>query len=251
MGVPLAPAGAPTLYASPIAAPVSPAGGPTPPPYHAYRNPSAGSSQLAASTRAPRSGRLGLVVILLALAVGGMSAYFIATSEDIGGDDLATGTLAGQSAGNQPDSVSQAGTRSGATAGSGSESGSSPGSTAGSASKSGSDSGSSPGSDSGSTPLETMGEVDEETNRRPTALVTIRINSLPKGAAVIRRRDGVRLGETPYTYETEPQSGSIAFVLRHKGYLDEQVSVPGNRSSDRTVPLTRSRGADRAPSIHD
>jgi hypothetical protein len=262
MVVPSAPAGAPTLFAPAV----SPAGGPPPPPYHAYRDPSAGGAQLGTVTRAPRSGKLGLIVILLALAVGGMSAYFIATSEDISGsDDLTTGSLAGQPAGNPPDSSSQSGSASGSTAGSVSESGSTSqsgpasgstsGSTAGSVSEPGSgstsDSSSESGSDSGSTPLETMGEVDDETNRRPTALVTIRINSLPKGASVIRRSDGVRLGETPYTYEVEPQGGSIAFVLRHKGYRDEQVSVPGNRSSDRTVPLTRSTGADRAPSIHD
>jgi hypothetical protein len=91
---------------------------------------------------------------------------------------------------------------------------------------------------------------DEETNRKPTALVTIRIDSLPRGAQVVRKSDGVRLGETPFTYETEPQKGSISFVLRHKGYREELVTVPGNRSAERKIPLTRGDGKDRAPTIH-
>jgi len=94
-------------------------------------------------------------------------------------------------------------------------------------------------------------EPDVETNRRPAALVTLHIDSLPRGAQVIRKADNVRLGETPFTYQTEPQGGSVTFVLRHKGYRDEVVTVPANRSVDRKVPLTRSNGPDRAPSIHD
>ena len=77
------------------------------------------------------------------------------------------------------------------------------------------------------------------------------VDSLPRGAQVIRKGDNVRLGETPFTYQTEPQAGSVTFVLRHKGYRDEVVTVPANRSVDRKVPLTRSAGPDRAPSIHD
>ena len=67
---------------------------------------------------------------------------------------------------------------------------------------------------------------DSETRRRPVALITLQIDSLPRGAAVIRKKDGVRLGETPFTYETEPQGGSIAIILRHKGYRDEHVLCP-------------------------
>ena len=54
-----------------------------------------------------------------------------------------------------------------------------------------------------------------------------------------------------WCYQTEPQPGSVTFVLRHKGYREEVVTVPANRSVDRKVPLTRSAGPDRAPSIHD
>jgi len=93
--------------------------------------------------------------------------------------------------------------------------------------------------------------VDAETNRRPTALITFQIDSLPHGAQVIRKADGVRLGETPFTYQTEPQKGSIAIILRHKGYRDEMVVLPGNRSAERRIPLTRSDGSDRAPSLSD
>ncbi|HWM84317.1 MAG TPA: protein kinase [Kofleriaceae bacterium] len=92
---------------------------------------------------------------------------------------------------------------------------------------------------------------DAETNRRPVALITLQIDSLPRGASVIRKSDGVRLGETPFTYQTEPQRRSIAVVLRHKGYRDEVVTLPGNRSAERRVPLTRTDGAGRAPSLKD
>jgi hypothetical protein len=92
---------------------------------------------------------------------------------------------------------------------------------------------------------------DKETRRRPAALITLQIDSLPRGAAVIRKSDGVRLGETPFTYQTEPQRSQIAVILRHRGYRDELVTLPGNRSSDRRVPLTRSGGRDRAPSLQD
>ncbi|HYU14447.1 MAG TPA: hypothetical protein VEL05_00180, partial [Candidatus Acidoferrum sp.] len=92
---------------------------------------------------------------------------------------------------------------------------------------------------------------DAETNRRPTALITLQVDSLPRGAIVIRQRDGVRLGETPFTYQTEPQKAPVAIILRHKGYRDEVVNLPGNRSAERRIPLTRSDGPDRAPSLKD
>jgi hypothetical protein len=100
-------------------------------------------------------------------------------------------------------------------------------------------------------PVEDEPAKDSETRRRPVSLITLQIDSLPRGAAVIRKKDGVRLGETPFTYETEPQSSPISVILRHKGYRDEHVSLPGNRSADRRIPLTRSRGSDRAPSLKD
>ena len=79
----------------------------------------------------------------------------------------------------------------------------------------------------------------------------MQIDSLPRGAAVIRKRDGVRLGETPFTYQTEPQRSPISIILRHRGYRDELVTLPGNRSADRRVALTRTDGRDRAPSLKD
>jgi hypothetical protein len=100
-------------------------------------------------------------------------------------------------------------------------------------------------------PVDDKPAKDSETRRRPVSLITLQIDSLPRGAAVIRKKDGVRLGETPFTYETEPQSSPISVILRHKGYRDEHVSLPGNRSADRRIPLTRSRGSDRAPSLKD
>jgi hypothetical protein len=40
-------------------------------------------------------------------------------------------------------------------------------------------------------------------------------------------------------------------VLRHKGYRDEVLVLPGNRSAERRVPLIRTDGPGRAPTIKD
>jgi len=83
------------------------------------------------------------------------------------------------------------------------------------------------------------------------ALITLQIDSLPRGALVVRKSDGARLGETPFTYQIEPQKASVSVILRHKGYRDEVLILPGNRSAERRVPLIRTEGRDRAPSLKD
>ena len=228
--------------------------------------------------RRGKSGRLGLIVVILAILAGGASAYFIATSEDFGDGGKAATTSGGQAAaGTAGDSAGKtaAGSAGGAgmAAGANGAGASGAGATQATAADAGAAAAAAAGADAGTGMASAAGTsadageeevlvespeanggsgpVDPETNRRPTALVTIQIDSLPRGAAVIRRVDGVKLGETPFTYQTEPQGGSIALILRHKGYRDEVVNVPGNRSSERKVPLSRSRGADRAPDIHD
>jgi serine/threonine protein kinase len=283
--VPPVPYDAPTMYDQP-----------RPPPFDfPPRPPEREPSTLSSAAGAPmmmhpvaprRSGKLGALVVGIAIAAGGASAYFIATSDDLGGgaeegETMAAGDPAGGKAGaatataadpkevapgtspppaqdaapaaagaTPPDDKAGTGTGETAEAGKGSgevaEAGKGSGETAAPGGKGSGETAAPGGKGSG----ESAGE-DVETNRRPAALVTLQIDSLPRGAQVIRKADNVRLGETPFTYQTEPQGGSVTFVLRHKGYRDEVVTVPANRSVDRKVPLTRSSGPDRAPSIHD
>ena len=275
--VPPIPADAPTMYDQP-----------RPPPFDlSPRPPEREPSTLSAAAGAPmmlqqvaprRSGKLGALVVAIAIAAGGASAYFIATSDDLGDSEGGSedGPAAGEAAGKPAASLSaqgkveesttpqpsaQAGdpkatgtpgdAKGAATEGDPPGGATVPGELPGGASAAGDPPG------GATTPATTPGAAgaqpgeDVETNRRPAALVTLQIDSLPRGAQVIRKGDNVRLGETPFTYQTEPQAGSVTFVLRHKGYRDEVVTVPANRSVDRKVPLTRSSGPDRAPSIHD
>jgi serine/threonine protein kinase len=225
---------------------------------------------------------LGVVVVVVALAAGVVSAYFIATADDLDGDEAKTAaaTIDAGAGGAAVGPVIDAG---GTVAVRAMDAGAAVGDAAAVATTAidaaavavapstpdaatavaiadpqhlddgTTTTGKDPVSDPDSTTTTTTGTtstVDDETRRRPAALVTLRIDSLPRGAQVIRKADGVRLGETPYEYESEPQAGSVSFILRHKGYVDEVVTMPANRSSDRKLPLTRTTGADRAPTIH-
>ncbi len=86
-----------------------------------------------------------------------------------------------------------------------------------------------PGSDA---LLRANGEVD-----RPAGLVTLTLESEPTGATVVRKRDRIRLGVTPYTYEAEDEFGTIVFVLEMEGYRSTSVSMPANRDGIRQVNL--------------
>jgi serine/threonine-protein kinase len=289
-GVPPISSNAPTLYDQPRPPPLDL--GPRPP----EREPStlssaAGAPMMMQPVAARRSGKLGALVVGIAIAAGGASAYFIATSDDLGGgdeeggdkvassetgdkqeaattqpkvDEAATQTPGATAAADAAPSGSGAQPPGGQTAPPGGDKVPPGGETAPPGGQTAPPGGDKvppggdkvpPGGDKVSPPPDPKGAggsgEDAETNRRPAALVTLQIDSLPRGAQVIRKGDNVRLGETPFTYQTEPQAGSVTFVLRHKGYRDEVVTVPANRSVDRKVPLTRSAGPDRAPSIHD
>jgi hypothetical protein len=237
---------APTMYDQPRPPPIDLGFRPPPP----EREPStlsaaAGAPMMLQQVAPRRSGKLGALVVGIAIAAGGASAYFIATSDDLGDDGGGDGNEPRVAASQQPANpaaapVAQPKVDDSQPAAQGVPAAAADAAPAAEASP-------------GEQPVKETGpaQADEETNRRPAALVTLHIDSLPRGALVIRKADNVRLGETPFTYQTEPQAGSVAFVLRHKGYRDEVVTVPANRSVDRKVPLTRSNGPDRAPSIHD
>ena len=102
-----------------------------------------------------------------------------------------------------------------------------------------------PSSDAGNesgAPLRANGAVD-----RPTGLVSLSIETEPPGAAVIRQRDGVRLGTTPYLYEIEAAPGQIAFVLQLEGYRSTSLSLPSDRDSIRQLVLLPGKGGAVIP----
>jgi serine/threonine protein kinase len=71
------------------------------------------------------------------------------------------------------------------------------------------------------------------------AKVTLRITSVPLGAAVYRVSDGVELGTTPFSQAVEPVSGVMRFVLKLRSYDDGQVVLPTDRDGERAVVLRR------------
>ncbi len=90
--------------------------------------------------------------------------------------------------------------------------------------------------------LRENGEID-----RPAGLISLAIESEPEGATVIRKRDGVRLGMTPYRYETEAARGEVAFLLKLEGYRTTSVSMPGDKDSVRQVMLLPGSGGAVVP----
>ncbi len=92
--------------------------------------------------------------------------------------------------------------------------------------------------------LRANGEVD-----RPAGLVSLAIESEPAGATVIRKRDGVRLGATPYRYEVESSRAEVAFVLKLEGYRSMSVSMPGDQDGVRQVMLLPGSGGVAIPAI--
>jgi hypothetical protein len=96
--------------------------------------------------------------------------------------------------------------------------------------------------DAGPDPLRANGELD-----RPTGLVSMSIESEPTGAQVIRKSDGVRLGVTPYRYEVEASGGSVTFLLKLDGHKSMSVPMPADRDSVRQVMLFPGKGGEVIP----
>ncbi len=90
--------------------------------------------------------------------------------------------------------------------------------------------------------LRANGEVD-----RPAGLVSLAIESEPAGATVIRKRDGVRLGTTPYRYEVERSRADVGFILNLEGYRSMSVSMPGDKDGVRQVMLLPGSGGVPIP----
>jgi hypothetical protein len=60
-------------------------------------------------------------------------------------------------------------------------------------------------------------------------------------------RDGARLGETPFAYESAPAASTVELVLKSKGYRDAKVSLVLDRDREALVQLSPERPAPRPP----
>ena len=67
--------------------------------------------------------------------------------------------------------------------------------------------------------------------------VTFAITSEPTGADVFDAPDGVRLGETPFSRAFARHDGDTHFVIRRRGYRDEQVTMQADVGGSRHVVL--------------
>ncbi|MCP4448318.1 MAG: hypothetical protein GY811_23705 [Myxococcales bacterium] len=92
--------------------------------------------------------------------------------------------------------------------------------------------------------LRANGELD-----RPAGLVSLAIESEPGGATVIRKRDGVRLGTTPYRYEVESSAAKVSFVLKLDGYRSTSIAMPGDKDGIRQVMLLPGKGGVPIPEV--
>lgn len=50
---------------------------------------------------------------------------------------------------------------------------------------------------------------------------------------------GAHLGITPLTLTMDASDGAITLIVKKRGYVDEQISLPAGRNTDQTVTLTR------------
>jgi hypothetical protein len=76
----------------------------------------------------------------------------------------------------------------------------------------------------------------------PPARVSLRIDSRPAEAEVVRIADGVVLGRTPLVLELPAGDGAVTFRLRKRGYLPEELELTTRHDGQATVVLAR-RGA--------
>ena len=67
--------------------------------------------------------------------------------------------------------------------------------------------------------------------------VTLTLSSDPTGARVFRASDGVELGVTPLSTSVERGDGEARFILKHKGFHEEAITLGAASDSARHVTL--------------
>ena len=87
-------------------------------------------------------------------------------------------------------------------------------------------------SDLNGIPLRENGQPD-----RPSDLIRFSIQSTPDGATVLKMPGAVRMGTTPYEFETTADDGTVRFGLQKEGFRFQEVSFPAQTGGKRSVIL--------------
>ena len=70
------------------------------------------------------------------------------------------------------------------------------------------------------------------------AKIELVVDSIPTGADVYRRSDGVKLGKTPMTRSFDRvEGGEIDFLIKHSGYQDKQIAMSTARDGKQVAKL--------------
>ena len=79
--------------------------------------------------------------------------------------------------------------------------------------------------------------IDSATEIAEQALITIVIKSSPPGAKVFVKGATERLGKTPLEHQVKPSNEDLAFVLKKRGYKQQEIVFPGNEDGSKEVML--------------
>ena len=67
--------------------------------------------------------------------------------------------------------------------------------------------------------------------------VTVRIESKPAGAEVWKQ--GKKVGQTPFDDSFEGVGSDVKYTIKHDGFREEEVRVPGSQSASKVVELRK------------
>ena len=73
----------------------------------------------------------------------------------------------------------------------------------------------------------------------PMMMVSLVVESEPRGARVYRESDGVLLGETPFVVKLKRGPGSVTFLIKKRGYRSEAITMNIDRDDAFMVELKR------------
>lgn len=217
-----------------------------------------------ADAGARRAGRVGLFIVFLALAAGGIAAYFIATSTDVAASGTGSSKSSGKSTAKTAAAKPKADPTASATAKASATKSADADADADKAAKPDeATAAKAPAADdttkvaakpteNAQTPnaaeVESSSPPPPPTAAAPAAaapggsvvMVFVTLDTEPSGAQVFLQDKQV--GTTPYRAEVASAGGTGAYVLKLAGFKDAPVSVPRDRSFADTVKLERGTG---------
>jgi eukaryotic-like serine/threonine-protein kinase len=88
---------------------------------------------------------------------------------------------------------------------------------------------------------------DAATTAPLPAPITLRITSVPPGAAVYRMPGREPVGTTPVELTQPPASGEVLFLIERRGHRAETVAIPADRDATRELRLRARTRARREP----